>query len=614
MSEQTHHTPVGEPRIVALSRIAPGEGFNPRRNRDPERFAQLVASVKADGVLQPLLVTPHDDGEGEGFRLVAGEGRWLAAGEAGQTEVPVYVVEVDARTGGLELALAENLARQDLDPVQEAHAYERLRAAGLTKKGIAERLGIAQRRVTERLELLKLPVALHPRVASGQIPPAAIKPLVALERIHPGLAVCAVARIDAPAVHAWEEPLTWTDLVSDPIGVLLTHVEGDEAQLPPGVYDLAEAAPVSRFALGEPARGELEELCQLIQVPVDEFQVRFGREALERALALKAAHPAKGGWAHLLVGQDVADELAGDYIHACLENQRKLAEQTPQVSASRGSVSADEAGEVDREPSEEELREARRAERAQAERERQQAHAFNAELGSAIFKHLGRLKVDLAVLKVLTAVELAGDLDGVAARGARYAFPGWTSETTQRNGKLKVEYLDRSAAGAKGREFLSGAQSLAETAGRLLCLIAAARYADERAVARSNRSMCSLRVRDGLPYGHEVIDLIDEICAQRLPEHLTTAVRERRAEQRQALAAHEREVAAARERLEEALARAGELSDEEREAALSDVELVHGRYSIEGYRLRKQLQTPDASDAPAPDAAAGVENEVAQAA
>jgi ParB/RepB/Spo0J family partition protein len=217
MSEQTQQTQVGNVRIVTLSRITPGEDFNPRQARDPERFAQLVASVRADGVLQPLLVTPEPDGDG--LRLVAGEGRWLAAGEAGQTEVPVYVVEVDERTGGLELALAENLARQDLDPVQEAHGYERLRAAGLTKKGIAERLGIAQRRVTERLEIPKLPAQLHPRIASGQIPPAAVKPLVALERIHPGLAACAAARVDAPVEHAWEQPLSWTDLVSDPVGV-----------------------------------------------------------------------------------------------------------------------------------------------------------------------------------------------------------------------------------------------------------------------------------------------------------------------------------------------------------------------------------------------------------
>ena len=610
MSEQTHHAQLGEPRVVALSRIAPGEGFNPRQARDPERFAQLVASVKADGILQPLLVTPAADGDG--FRLVAGEGRWLAAVEAGQTEVPVYVVEVDARTGGLELALAENLARQDLDPVQEAHGYARLRAAGLTKKGIAERLGIAQKRVTDRLEILKLPEQLHPQIASGQIPPAAIKPLVALERIHPGLAVCAVARVNAPAAHAWEKPLTWTDLVSDPVGVLMSAVEGDDIELPEGVYDLSDSVPVQKFSLSDQARGELEELCRLIDAPVEEFEVRFGREALERAAALKAAHASKSGWAHLLVGQDVADELAADYIHACLENQRKAIEHAPSQSNHAGSGSVDGS---DGEPqSEDEVREARRAERAEAERERQRAAAFNAELGSAIFKHLARMKVDADVLKILTAVDVAGDIDGVAARGARYAFPGWTAQTHQKNGRVKVEYLDKPAAGAKAREFIAGAASMAEIAGRLFCLIAAARYADERAVARSNRSMSWLNVRTGLPYSDEVVDLIDEICAQRLPEHLTADVRAQRAHQREVLAEHAREVAAARERIDAAIERAAELSNEEREQAEADIELVHGRYSIDGHRLRKQLQEPGGTDTDAGQDETSVEDDVAAAA
>jgi ParB/RepB/Spo0J family partition protein len=610
MSEQTHQTTVGEPRIVALSRITPGPDFNPRQARDPERFAQLVASVRADGVLQPLLVTPEL--EGDGLRLVAGEGRWLAAGEAGQTEVPVYVVEVDERTGGLELALAENLARQDLDPVQEAHGYERLRAAGLTKKGIAERLGIAQKRVTERLEILKLPERLHPRIASGQIPPAAIKPLVALERLHPALAECAVARVDAPAAHAWEQPLSWTDLVSDPVGVLLSAVEGEDAELPEGVYDFSDSVPVHKFSLSDQARGELEELCELIGAPVEEFEVRFGREALERAAALKAAHASKSGWAHLLVGQDVADELATDYIHACLENQRNAVERTANESDSSGSSDADATG---GEPqSEDEVREARRAERAQAERERQQAVAFNVELGSAIFKHLARLKVDADVLKILTAVDVAGDIDGVGARGARYAFPGWTTEVTQRGGKAKVEYLDKPAAGAKAREFVASARSMAEIAGRLFCLIAAARYADERAVARSNRSMSWLNVRTGLPYSDEVVDLIDEICAQRLPDHLTADVRAQRAHQREVLAEHAREVAAARERIDAALERTNELSDEERQQVEADVELVHGRYSIDGQRLRKQLRDARSADPQTGQDETGVEDEVAQAA
>ena len=610
MSEQMQQaTVVGEVRMVSLSRITPREDFNPRGPRDPERFGQLVASVRADGVLQPLLVTP--DGEDDGLRLIAGEGRWLAAGEAGQTEVPVYVVEVDERTGGLELAMAENLARQDLDPVQEAHGYARLRAAGLTKKGIAERLGIAQKRVTERLEILKLPAELYPRIASGQIPPAAIKPLVSLERIHPGLAACAAGRVDAPATHPWEQPLSWTDLVSDPVGVLLSGSDADGSELPAGVYDFSEPVPIGQFSLSDKSSAELEELSGLIGGAQEEFQVRFGREALDRAAALKAAHPAKSGWAHLLVGQDIADELAADYIHACVRNQRQTAERTTAVSAEGGA--ADPDAEVP--PSEDQAREQRRADREQAEREREHAVAHNAQLGAALFKHLARLKVDADVLKVLTAVDVAGDIEGVAARGARYAFPGWSTQVTQRGGKVKVEYLDKTQAGAKAREFVACGESMAEIAGRLFCLIAAARYADERAVARSNRSMSWLNVRQGLPYSGEVVGLIDEICAQRLPEHLTAQVRADREHQREVLAEHAREIAEARQRIDAAIERAGELSEQKRAQLDQDIDRVHGRYSMEGRRLRKQLQDPNSAEENDGDRQdADVEDEIAAAA
>lgn len=603
MTEAVHQTVVGEVRIVALSRISPGPEFNPRTGRDPERFAQLVASVKADGVLQPLLVTPEP--EGDGLRLVAGEGRWLAAGEAGQLEVPVHIVDVDARTGGLELAMAENLARQDLDPVQEANGYERLRQAGLTKKGISERLGVAPRRVTERLELLKLPEELHPQIASGQVPPAAVKPLVALERIQPGLAACAVARINATPPNAWSAPLTWADLVSDPIGVLVSDANGPGTELPGGVFDLADNVPVDRFSLSDQARGQLDELCGLIGMDPAQFEVRFGREAHERASALKAAHATKDGWHHLLVGQDLADELAADYIAACLTNQRDMAERLAAQEAGSGDDVG--AGDQAAAPSQEQVKEQRRAERAEQDRARAEAVAHNAALGAAVLKHLARLKVDTDVLKVLTAIDVAGDLEGVAGRGARYVFPGWPVETAQKNGRVKVEYLDKPQAGAKAREFLAGAATMAEIAGRLFCLIAAARYADEQAVARSNRSFSSLRVRDGLPYSPQVLDLVDELCAQRLPDHLTAAVRDERARQREAIAEHERETRAARDRLTRALERAGELTDDEREQALADIDVVHGRYSVDGHKLRRQLQTP----APARADSVGVPDEPA---
>ncbi len=460
-------------------------------------------------MLQPVLVAPNGD---SGYRLIAGEGRYLAAAEAGCTESPALVRDTDERTGGLELALAENLAREDLDPVEQARGFQRLRDAGLTKKGIAERLGVSQRLVTERMAILELPEELHPQIADGTIPPGAIRALVALARIHPGLPTVAARRVGSQPAHSWDEPLTWSQVADDPVAAVIPEYEGEDADLPPGVYEAGASYPVGRFSLSEKAERDLAALCELIGCERERFAVRFGREAVEQALSLAAAHASAQGWHHLIVGQDVADQLAGDYVAACLKKQRaiarrereerKRAAQDPEASAEEPPAAA----------SEEELKDQRRRER-EAERERRRAaHAFNAELGAAVLKHLARLKVDDRVLKVLTAVDVASDLGGLAARGARYGFPGWPQETTRTNGTAKVDYSAKDEAAAKAREFLAAAKTPADIAGRTFCLIAMARYANEAdAVANSNRSFYELRVGTGLPWSADVVDLVDRI-------------------------------------------------------------------------------------------------------
>ena len=600
---QIEQTKIGEARMVALSRITPRDGFNPRTDRDPERFAQLVASVQADGVLTALLVTP---GDGDELLLVAGEGRWLAAGEAGQTEVPVYIVAVDERTGGLELAMAENLARQDFDPVQEAHGFQRLRDAGLTKKGIAERLGVAPKRITDRLEILKLPTALHEQVAGGQIPQAAIRPLVAAGKVHAELPEVLAARVAARPTQSWASPLTWSEVIADPISALVADITGPGCELPNDVFEAGDSYPLDRFTLSNAVREQLDELLALLGLSEGEFVVRLGREAVEQAAAVKAVVASKEGWHHLIVGQDAADQLAGDYIAACLVVQQEAAARQQAYEQKRDTgESANASGEVVEVPSEEQLAEQRRAEREAEQAQRRAAVAHNAALGAAVLKHLARLKVDTDVLKVLTAVDVGGDLAGIAARGARYGFPGWATETTQKNGKAKVEYLTKEQAATKARTFLEQAESMAEIAGRLFCLIAMARYADERAVARSARSLYSLSIRRELPYAQQAVDLIDDLCAQRLPEHLTQAVRDERREQREIEAEHARHIAAASERLTQALTDDGPLDKERLARARADVETVHGRYSTDGHRLLRELNDRAASsDANEPDAQA----------
>ena len=139
------HVPVGSIRPNARQ---------PRRRVDAEGVAGLADSVKAQGVIQPIVVRPDGDGS---YELVAGERRWRAAKAAGLATVPALVRETDDRDT-LLLALVENVAREDLSPVEEARAYAVLQDEfGLSLGDIAERVGRSKPSVSNRLRLLDLP-------------------------------------------------------------------------------------------------------------------------------------------------------------------------------------------------------------------------------------------------------------------------------------------------------------------------------------------------------------------------------------------------------------------------------------------------------------------------
>ena len=223
-----------------------------------------------------------------------------------------------------------------------------------------------------------------------------------------------------------------------------------------------------------------------------------------------------------------------------------------------------------------------------------------------MLNRVARLKVDERVVKVLAAVDLHGDLSGIAARGARYGFPGWERETTTKAGKPKVELLERQEAGERAREFLAGAKSAGELAGRALCLIAMAHLADEEAVAMSRRSYYSLHVsgHGGVPWGEEVLALVEEIATERLPERLTAAVRERR--HREAEEADEaRRAQAARERAAAELSAQLEgMSPDQRSEALAAFGEEHGRHTVEAQNLRAEVQRLNAAQ-PEPGVTSG---------
>jgi len=140
------------PNRLAIDEIQPNP-LQPRVVFQAERLEELANSIRANGIIQPLIVRRHQ----EQYQLVAGERRWRAARMAGLTEVPVVVQEV-ADPLMLELALIENIQREDLNAIETAHAYERLgKELGLSQEEIGRRTGKDRTSIANTLRLLKLP-------------------------------------------------------------------------------------------------------------------------------------------------------------------------------------------------------------------------------------------------------------------------------------------------------------------------------------------------------------------------------------------------------------------------------------------------------------------------
>ena len=150
---------------LPLQKVEPNPD-QPRRTFDEEELQALADSIAAHGILQPLAVRASGDGF---YQIIAGERRWRAARMAGLSEVPVVVLEADDRTV-MELALVENLQRQDLNPMEEAEGYQRLmKEYGLTQEEAAARVGKSRPAVANALRLLLLPEEVRSLVEDGTI-------------------------------------------------------------------------------------------------------------------------------------------------------------------------------------------------------------------------------------------------------------------------------------------------------------------------------------------------------------------------------------------------------------------------------------------------------------
>ena len=151
---------------VPLTQIIPNRN-QPRQEFNPEQMEELTASIKENGILQPLMVREL---EGGNFELIAGERRLRAAKDAGLETVPVYILSVDADVEMMEFALVENIQRVDLKPLEKAEGYAILSGKyDLSQDDIAKRVGKSRPAIANALRLLKLPTEIKSSLNSGKI-------------------------------------------------------------------------------------------------------------------------------------------------------------------------------------------------------------------------------------------------------------------------------------------------------------------------------------------------------------------------------------------------------------------------------------------------------------
>jgi ParB family chromosome partitioning protein len=165
-------------RSLPVTQLVPNR-YQPRSLFDDSGLDQLAESIRAQGVIQPIVVTPSVSGI---YNIVAGERRWRAAQRAGLTVVPVVVRQVRDDRQLLELALVENVQRADLNPIEEAEAYRTLAENfGLSHEEIAVRVGHNRASISNTLRLLKLPPSVQDLLRSGRLTAGQARPLLTLE-------------------------------------------------------------------------------------------------------------------------------------------------------------------------------------------------------------------------------------------------------------------------------------------------------------------------------------------------------------------------------------------------------------------------------------------------
>ncbi len=276
-SPKTDSAAQGALRSIPIGQIR-ANPYQPRQEFRPEQLADLEASLKVNGLLQPITVRPSPTGSG--FELIAGERRYRAASRLGWTEIPALIKAVDDREA-LSLALVENLQRADLDPIEEAEGYQRLQQEfSATQQQVADAVGKDRSTVANALRLLQLPASVRRLLQDGQLTTGHARALLGLtnERAMADLARDTVAQ--GMSVREVERR----------VKAVRPAAAGSSApKAKPGTPPTTSAAAAETRRLEELLRRRLQTQVQIAATGRDQGELRIAftsNEDLERLLEL----------------------------------------------------------------------------------------------------------------------------------------------------------------------------------------------------------------------------------------------------------------------------------------------------------------------------------------
>ena len=256
--------------ILPIEKVEPRKE-QPRETFDQEALQDLSDSIAQYGLIQPIIARKLDSGY---YQIIAGERRWRASRMAGLTEIPVRVIEADDRRTA-ELALVENLQREDLNPIEEAKGYQSLMSDyGLTQEETARSVGRSRPTVANALRLLTLSEPVMSLVESGQLSAGHARALIPLE--DPVLQKSAADEVIRRALSVRKTEQLAAKLIRDS-----AKVESDASDIRPYVDYAAEAAAELEKALGRKVRLVSGRKSGRIEL---EFYDAEDRERLIRAL------------------------------------------------------------------------------------------------------------------------------------------------------------------------------------------------------------------------------------------------------------------------------------------------------------------------------------------